>query len=65
MFVCLKPVGKYVHKTTFMHFYRMLFVRYLERLKNDGVGAELKKSNSITIPKYTGVMNFEYAHVEK
>lgn len=38
---------------------------YLERLKNDGVGAELKKSNSITIPKYTGVMNFEYAHVEK
>ena len=33
MVVCLKPVGKYVHKTTFMHFYRMLFVKYLERLK--------------------------------
>lgn len=34
---------------------------YLERLKNDSIGVELKKSNNITIPKYTGVITYEYA----
>lgn len=38
---------------------------YLEILKDASVGVELKKSNSITIPKYIGVMTFEYAHLEK
>lgn len=34
---------------------------YLERLKGDGIGVELKKSNSITIPKYTGTLTYNYA----
>ena len=34
---------------------------YLEILKNATVGVELKKSNNITIPKYTGVITYEYA----
>lgn len=35
---------------------------YLSILKDDyGIGVELKKENSITIPKYTGVINFKYA----
>lgn len=34
---------------------------YLEILKTATVGVELKKSNSITIPKYTGVINYKYA----
>ena len=34
---------------------------YLEILKNASVGVELKKSNNITIPKYTGVITYEYA----
>lgn len=34
---------------------------YLEYLKRDTVGAELKKSNNITIPKYTGVISYKYA----
>ena len=34
---------------------------YLEILKNATVGVELKKSNSITIPKYTGVISYQYA----
>ncbi len=34
---------------------------YLEILKNASVGVELKKSNSITIPKYTGVIAYKYA----
>jgi len=34
---------------------------YLERLKEDSIGVELKKSNSITIPKYTGVITYKYA----
>lgn len=38
---------------------------YLELLKNASVGAELKKSNNITIPKYTGVINYEYAQTVK
>lgn len=33
---------------------------YLEILKGYGVEADLKKSNNITIPKYTGVINFKY-----
>lgn len=34
---------------------------YLELLKGYSVEAELKKSNNITIPKYTGVITYEYA----
>ena len=33
---------------------------HLEYMKQDGVGVKLEKSNSITIPKYSGVINFEY-----
>lgn len=33
---------------------------YLERLKAYGVEAKLEKSNKVTIPKYTGVINFKY-----
>lgn len=36
---------------------------YLERLKEDSIGVELKKSNNITIPKYTGVISYKYAQV--
>lgn len=38
---------------------------YLEYLKRDTVGVELKKSNNITIPKYTGVITYKYAHNSK
>ncbi len=34
---------------------------YLELLKGATVGVELKKSNAITIPKYTGVITYKYA----
>ena len=34
---------------------------YLEILKAATVGVDLKKSNHITIPKYTGVINYKYA----
>lgn len=34
---------------------------YLEFLRNDSIGAELKKSNNITIPKYTGLISYQYA----
>ncbi|MCI8444006.1 MAG: DUF881 domain-containing protein [Clostridia bacterium] len=34
---------------------------YLERLKDDSIGVELKKSNHITIPKYTGTLTYHYA----
>lgn len=34
---------------------------YLEILENASIGVELKKSNSITIPKYTGVISYKYA----
>ena len=34
---------------------------YLEILKNASVGVELKKSNNIAIPKYTGVISYKYA----
>ena len=33
---------------------------YLSELQNRKVKVELKKSNEITIPKYTGVLNFKY-----
>ncbi len=33
---------------------------YLEYMKQDGVGVSLEKSDSITIPKYSGAINFEY-----
>lgn len=38
---------------------------YLELLKNASVGVELKKTNDIKIPKYTGVINFQYAKILK
>lgn len=38
---------------------------YLEYMKRDGVGVTLEKSNSITIPKYTGVISYEYAKTAK
>ena len=38
---------------------------YLEILKRATVGVELKKSNNITIPKYTGVINYKYAQNSK
>lgn len=34
---------------------------YLELLRGYSVEAELKKSNNITIPKYTGVITYKYA----
>ncbi len=34
---------------------------YLEILKSASVGVELKKSNNITIPKYTGLITYKYA----
>ena len=33
---------------------------YLEYMKREGVGVTLEKSNSNTIPKYSGVIKFEY-----
>ena len=33
---------------------------YLYILKEANVGVSLEKSNNITIPKYTGVINFKY-----
>lgn len=40
---------------------------YLDILRSEPykIGVELKKSNSITIPKYTGVINFKYAKTVK
>lgn len=38
---------------------------YLELLRNASVGAELKKYNNITIPKYTGVIDYDYAQTVK
>lgn len=38
---------------------------YLEILKVATVGVELKKSNNITIPKYTGVITYKYAQNSK
>ena len=33
---------------------------YLEYMKEDGVGVKLEKTNHVTIPKYSGVIKFEY-----
>lgn len=38
---------------------------YLEILKKATVGVDLKKSNNITIPKYTGVFTYKYAQNSK
>ena len=38
---------------------------YLEILKNASIGVELKKSNNITIPKYTGIIEYNYAKAVK
>ncbi len=38
---------------------------YLEILKKATVGVDLKKSNNITIPKYTGVITYKYAQNSK
>lgn len=38
---------------------------YLELLRNASVGAELKKSDNIIIPKYTGVIDYDYAQTVK
>lgn len=38
---------------------------YLELLRNASIGADLKKSNSIIIPKYTGVIDYDYAQTVK
>lgn len=38
---------------------------YLEILKTASIGVELKKSNNITIPKYTGVISYKYAQNAK
>lgn len=34
---------------------------YLDVLRDHSIGAELKQTNSITIPKYTGVISYKYA----
>lgn len=33
---------------------------YLELMRGQGVGVNLERSNNITIPKYSGVINFQY-----
>ena len=39
---------------------------YLDNLRDKyQIGAELKKSNNITIPKYSGVINYKYAQTIK
>ena len=38
---------------------------YLEILKKATVGVDLKKSNRITIPKYTGVISYKYVQNSK
>lgn len=38
---------------------------YLEYLKRDTIGVDVKKSNSITIPKYMGVINYKYLKISK
>ena len=34
---------------------------YLSILKDYGIGTDLKREESITIPKYSGIINFQYA----
>ena len=38
---------------------------YLERMEEDGIQVEVKKSENITIPKYNGIYQFEYAQNEE
>ncbi len=38
---------------------------YLAKLKEYSIGVELKKSNKITIPKYTGTITYKYAKTIK
>lgn len=38
---------------------------YLERLKDATIGVDVKKSNNITIPKYTGTITYKYAQAIK
>lgn len=38
---------------------------YLAKLKEYSIGVELKKSNNITIPKYTGTITYKYAKTIK
>ena len=38
---------------------------YLSVLKEYGIGTELKKQDNITIPKYSGVVDFQYAKTIK
>lgn len=38
---------------------------YVDILRSDGIEVELKKSNSITIPKYAGVITYKYAQTVK
>lgn len=38
---------------------------YLDVLRDHSIGAELKQTNSITIPKYTGVISYKYATTSK
>ena len=38
---------------------------YLEYMKQDGVNVKLEKSNNITIPKYSGVIKFNYLQNSK
>ena len=35
---------------------------YLSYMKNASIGVDLKKSNNITIPKYSGIINYKYAN---
>lgn len=34
---------------------------YLARMKEEKVTVEFKKSNNVTIPKYSGIINYKYA----
>ncbi len=34
---------------------------YLEKMREAGLTAEFKKSNNVTIPKYSGIINYKYA----
>ena len=38
---------------------------YLATLKEYNIGVEFKKSNNITIPKYTGTITYKYANTSK
>ena len=38
---------------------------YLATLKEYNIGVEFKKSNNITIPKYTGTITYKYAKTSK